>query len=99
MELNIATLISIAAILVILFCLYDVIVLGRSIPGGVVGKQWRFLTFLVAMFTIGYLLTPFFGMLPPQLINIIVSLIFFFGAIYVLITIRLIHRIITELTE
>lgn len=99
MELNIATLISIAAILVILFCLYDVIVLGRSIPGGVVGKKWRFLTFLVAMFTAGYLLTPFFGMLPPQLINIIVSLIFFFGAIYVLITIRLIHRVITELTE
>ena len=99
MELNLATFISIAAILVILFCLYSVIALGRSIPGGVVGKQWRFLTFLVAMFTVGYLLTPFFGMLPPQLITIIVSLIFFFGAIYVLITIRLIHRIITELTE
>ena len=99
MELNLATFISIAAILVILFCLYSVIALGRSIPGGVVGKQWRFLTFLVAMFTVGYLLTPFFGMLPPQLINILVSLIFFFGAIYVLITIRLIHRIITELTE
>ena len=99
MELNLATFISIAAILVILFCLYSVIALGQSIPGGVVGKQWRFLTFLVAMFTVGYLLTPFFGMLPPQLINIIVSLIFFFGAIYVLITIRLIHRIISELTE
>ena len=99
MELNLATFISIAAILVILFCLYSVIALGRSIPGGVVGKQWRFLTILVAMFTVGYLLTPFFGMLPPQLINILVSLIFFFGAIYVLITIRLIHRIITELTE
>ena len=99
MELNLATFISVAAILVILFCLYSVIALGRSIPGGVVGKQWRFLTFLVAMFTVGYLLTPFFGMLPPQLITIIVSLIFFFGAIYVLITIRLIHRIITELTE
>ena len=99
MELNLATFISVAAILVILFCLYSVIALGRSIPGGVVGKQWRFLTFLVAMFTVGYLLTPFFGMLPPQLINILVSLIFFFGAIYVLITIRLIHRIITELTE
>ena len=99
MELNLATFISVAAILVILFCLYSVIALGRSIPGGVVGKQWRFLTFLVAMFTVGYLLTPFFGMLPPQLITIIVSVIFFFGAIYVLITIRLIHRIITELTE
>ncbi len=89
--------INIAAILVMLYCLWTVISLGRSIPGGVVGKQWRILTVLVVVFTLGYFVTPFFSRLPVELINLIVAAIFFFGAIYVLITIRLIHRIIAEL--
>ena len=99
MEFNVSSIISIAAILVMLFCLYTVMALGKNIPGGVVGKTWRFLTFLVIMFTIGYLPTPFFGMLPASLISTIVALIFFFGAVYVLITVRLIYHIITELAE
>ena len=99
MEYSISTIISIAAIIVMLFCLYTVFALGKHIPGGVVGKTWRFLSFLVTMFTIGYLPTPFFSMLPANLISTIVALIFFFGAVYVLITVRLIYHIITELTE
>jgi len=43
--------------------------------------------------------TPFFTMLPANVINLIVALIFFFGAVYVLITVRLIYRIIEELTS
>ncbi len=98
MEFDISTWISVAAILVMLYCLVLVISLGRNVPGGVVGKQWRFLTFLVVLFTLGYLTTPFFGLLPAQLVSLMVSLIFFFGAIYVVITVKLIYRIIEELT-
>lgn len=98
MQFDISTWISIAAILVMFYCLVLVISLGKNVPGGVVGKQWRFLTFLVVLFVLGYLTTPFFGLLPAQLVSLMVSLIFFFGAIYVLITIKLIYRIIEELT-
>lgn len=98
MEATLITVINVAAIAVMLACLFLVFSLRSRIPGGVVGKQWRFLTVLVTLFTAGYFVTPFFASIPPQVINLIVALIFFFGAIYVLITVRLIYRIIEELT-
>jgi hypothetical protein len=98
METNLIGVINVAAVAVMLVCLYLVFTLRSKIPGGVVGKRWRFLTFLVTLFTAGYFVTPFFHLLPANIINLIVALIFFFGAIYVLITVRLIFRIIEELT-
>lgn len=98
MKFDISTGISIVAILVMFYCLFLVLNLGKQVPGGVVGKNWKFLTFLVVLFTAGYLTTPFFGLLPPAIVNVMVSLIFFFGAIYVVITVKLIYRIIEELS-
>lgn len=91
--------INIAAILVMLVCLGTVYKLRANIPGGVVGKQWGYLTSLVTLFTLGYFVTPFFTMLPTDVINLVVALIFLFGAVYVLITVRLIYRIIEEMTN
>ncbi len=99
METNLIVGINVAAVAVMLMCLYQVFTLRSKIPGGVVGKQWRFLTSLVTLFTLGYFITPFFSRLPTNVINVIVALIFFFGAVYVLITIRLIYRIIEEFTS
>lgn len=98
MNMDISTWISIAAILVMFYCLFLVLNLGKQVPGGVVGKNWKFLTLLVVLFTLGYLVTPFFGLLPAAIVNVMVSLIFFFGAIYVVITVKLIYRIIEELS-
>jgi hypothetical protein len=95
--LDVPMMINIAAIFVMFYCLYSVLSVGRNMAGGAVGRQWRFLTILVVMFTGGYLVTPFFSMVPAELVRILVSLIFFFGAIYVLITIRMVHQIIKEL--
>jgi len=96
---NISLIISFAAILVMIFCLLQVYTLKSKIPGGVIGKRWNFLVLLVVLFSVGYLATPFFGALPAELMRLIASLIFFFGAIYVLITVKLIYRIIQELTD
>jgi len=97
MKLDFPLVLSLAAIAVMLVCLYQVLSLRSGVPGGVVGKQWRFLTLLVIFFTAGYLVTPFFDALPVGTIRLIVSLIFLFGAIYVLITIRLVYTVIREL--
>ncbi|TNC95729.1 MAG: hypothetical protein FD121_1354 [Gallionellaceae bacterium] len=97
MEANLISAINISAIAVMLICMYFVFALRSKIPGGVVGKQWRLLTVLVTLFTLGYFVTPFFTLLPTNIINLIVALIFLFGAVYVLITVRLIYRIIEEL--
>jgi hypothetical protein len=96
---NVSLIISFAAILVMIFCLLQVYTLKSKIPGGVIGKRWNFLVLLVVLFSVGYLATPFFGALPAELMRLIASLIFFFGAIYVLITVKLIYRIIQELTD
>lgn len=99
MNIDIGFYISIAAIAVMFYCLALVLRLSKNIPGGVVGKTWKFLTALVTLFTVGYLATPFFALLPQAVVNSIVSLIFLFGAFYVLITVRLIYRIIEELAS
>ena len=91
--------ISLGAILVMLYCLYLVLALRRDVPGGMAGKRWNFLVTLVTFFTVGYLSSPFFGMIPEKLLRLIVQFIFFFGAIYVVVTVKLIHRIIRELTD
>jgi hypothetical protein len=91
--------ISVSAIFIMFYCLYLVLSLKGDIPGGIVGSKWNFLMILVAFFTVGYLATPFFGIIPENLLRLIVAGIFFFGAIYVVITVKLIYRIIKELTE
>jgi len=98
-ELSLPTVIEIAAIVVMLYCVVLMQRLKKDVPGGVVGKRWGFLTALVTLFAAGYLVTPFFSLIPPQMTNLIVALIFFFGAIYVVISVRLVHAVIAELSE
>lgn len=99
MEIDITLVISIAAILIMMYCLYIVISLKKKVPGGMVGSKWNFLMLLVMLFTIGYLAAPFFSMIPEKILRLIVSFIFFFGALYVVVTVKLIYRIIQELSE
>ncbi|MBK6854330.1 MAG: hypothetical protein IPG93_22800 [Burkholderiales bacterium] len=89
--------ISVAAIAVMLYCLVLVLRLSARMPGGIVGRTWRTVVLLVTLFTVGYLVTPFFSLIPAQMVNLIVALIFLFGAIYVVVTVKLIYRIIEEL--
>jgi hypothetical protein len=48
---------------------------------------------------LGYSAMPFFDQIPPELLRTIISAVFFFGAIYVLVTIKLISNIIKVLTH
>jgi hypothetical protein len=98
-KIDITFFISVVAIAIMLYCLYLVVTLKQDVPGGIVGKKWNFLTALVLMFSVGYLSTPFFGIIPEDILRLIVSGIFFFGAIYVVITVKLIYQIIKELSE
>jgi hypothetical protein len=99
MQYDLTFVISIAAIAVMLYCLYLIVSLKKDVPGGIVGKKWNFLTILVVLFTGGYMASPFFNMLPENILRLIVGLIFFFGAIYVVITVKLIYRIIEALAD
>jgi hypothetical protein len=93
-RLDLFTMISGLAIVTMFIALWKAIDYKSSVPGGVVGKTWNLITTLVAFFFLGYLSTPFFVLLTQEMKDLIVAFIFFFGAIYVLITLRLFHRII-----
>jgi hypothetical protein len=99
LNIDITLWINIAAILVMLYCFWLVLALKKQVPGGVIGRTWNFLVLLVTLFTIGYLASPFYGVLPIETMRLIAALIFFFGAIYVVITVKLIHRVIKILSE
>jgi hypothetical protein len=88
---------SVSAIIVMLYALYSVMVLRKKMPGGVVKKNWDVLAALIVLFTVGYLSTPFFPMLPQALKDILVGVIFFFGAIFVVIVIKLFYRVVSDL--
>ncbi len=88
---------SISAICVMIYALFRVLSLNKQIPGGTVGATWKFLTTLIALFTVGYLITPFFPRLPDDYKQLIVGVIFLFGAIFVVIVINLFFKVIKEL--
>lgn len=90
-------LLSISAICIMFYALFRVVSLNKHIPGGTVGATWRFLSYLIGLFTIGYLTTPFFPMLPDEIQQLIVGVIFLAGAIFVVIVINLFFKVIKEI--
>ncbi len=96
---NMTLLITILAVVTMLYALWQVFALKHHIRGGMVGKSWKILAALVLLFAIGYIAMPFMGKLPPETLQIIIAVIFLFGAVYVVVTISLIKRIIVALSE
>lgn len=88
---------SVAAILVMLYALYSSFTLKNKIPGGKVKDTWSILNGLIVMFTIGYLSTPFFRLLPQEIKDLLVGVIFLAGAIFVVIVTKLFFKIIEDL--
>ncbi|MBI4683638.1 MAG: hypothetical protein HY755_00380 [Nitrospirae bacterium] len=88
---------SVSAICIMVYALVRVFSLSKKIPGGTVGASWKFLSYLVVLFTIGYLSTPFFPNLPEMYRQLIVGIIFLAGAVFVVIVINLFYKVIREL--
>lgn len=99
MKIDLIMLVGIAAVSIMLINLYQVVRLKSQMGGGVVGRRWSVMTLLVVLFAAGYSILPFLAAMPVDTLRVVVSLVMFFGAIYVLITIHLIHGIIRELSS
>ena len=93
------TIISGLAIITMLLAVVKAYEYNKSIPEGEVSRAWNALLALVTFFLIGYLTTPFFIVLPQEVKDLIVAFVFLFGAVYVLITLWLVHRIITVMKQ
>jgi hypothetical protein len=88
---------SLLSIGVMLYALYKAFILRHRVPGGKVRSTWNILSGLIVMFTVGYLSTPFFRLLPPELKDVLVGVIFLAGAIFVLIVIKLFFKIVEDI--
>jgi hypothetical protein len=66
---------------------------------GEVGKKWTLLTLLLVFFFIGYLASPLllFFQLDPRYVNLLVFLVFLFGAAFVYVVVGIIRDILTFL--
>ena len=97
--MDIANYIFIGAAIIMAYCMYLVVSLNEQFSGGLVGKYWKSLMFLVSIFTAGYLALPFFNQVPEEILRLTVAGVFLFGAFYVVITIKLIKSIIEAFAE
>jgi hypothetical protein len=97
MRQEVSLLINLAAILVILYGLFLSVSLRPAVAPGAVSRWWTTLTLLIVLFTIGFLASPYLWELPPANQQLVVALVFLFGAFYVVLTIRMLHGVIREL--
>jgi hypothetical protein len=73
--------------------------LRRAIVGGEVGAKWGVLTYLIALFFLGYLVSPLaiYFKIPKQVLDMAVFAVFLFGAVFVLVVIGIIRDTLTFL--
>jgi PAS domain S-box-containing protein len=68
-----------------------------------INKEWYFLLLILIFFDIGYVLFIFFesneNILSINILNLIVSLVFFFGAVFVLTVINSFIRVLTNISD
>ncbi len=79
------------------YALFSAFILRHKVPGGKVKSTWNFLASLIVIFSVGYLSTPFFRLLPQEIKDMLVGVIFLAGAIFVLIVIKLFYKIVEDI--
>jgi hypothetical protein len=90
----------ISAAILCMFCgLYLVIRLRNFTKGGMVGRVVNILMALIILFTLGYLAGPFMPQLGHEWAMILTAVVFFFGAIFVVLVLRLIQKLIKQVFD
>ena len=89
--------ISAVAIVIMAVNVFKAFTLKKAIVGGEVGEKWNLSVYLIVFFFIGYIISPLFLHISPESKDIVISLVFLFGAIFVFMMIRLIFSVITLL--
>jgi len=87
---------SITAVCTMGYALFRVITLKRRLKGGVMGKTWNVLYYMIGLFTAGYLSTLLFPVLPDTSQQMIVGIVFLLAAVFVVMVINLFLRIVKE---
>jgi hypothetical protein len=97
MSFDLVMVLGLSAVAVMVYNVFYTLATRKELHGGMIGKRWSVMTLLVVLFLLGYMVLPFLATMPAEVLRVIVSLIFLFGAIYVTITLRLVYGIVREL--
>lgn len=88
--------IAFLSILTMAICIFSLFKLIRKLSVGLIKNRMNVLLGLLVFFFFGYLFSPFFQYLKQfEYTTLLVYLVFFFGAVFVLITINTIGKILT----
>jgi hypothetical protein len=83
------------AIITMLICVIRGIIFYRRITGGKIKRRVAILVALLLFFFVGYIASPFFYLLEKmEYTSLIVYLVFFFGALFVLLSIDTMNAIL-----
>ena len=99
MQIDLFTFVSGFAIMIMAIALWKAFLYKSAMPEGVVVRTWRLLMALIGLFFVGFLTLPFFVLLPPEWKDNITAFLFLFGAVYVLVTLNLVFRIVISLKK
>lgn len=99
MKIDLVTAVGLAAVFLMLVNLFFTVSMRSRVRDKSLGEGWNYMTVLVLMFTAAYFVLPFIGSLSVESLRIIVSMIFLFGALYVMLTLRMIHGMIRQLSS
>lgn len=94
---NFYYIISAAATVVMAVNVVRAFKLRKAIIGGELGEKWNYSLYLILFFFVGYVISPLFLWISPEFKDIVISLVFFFGAVFVFIMINLIFSMMTML--
>ncbi len=97
--LIVSYLLSVAAIAVMVTNAVLALRLRKVMIGGEVGDRWNLLTTLIVVFLGGYIIGPvlLFLNVPVETMGVMVFAVFFLGAIFVLVVIKIIKDTLTFL--
>lgn len=87
------------AIVMIFVALVLVLRLRRFAKGGYVGQAVNVLLVFILFFLVAYLVTPFLLSIPPEYGFILMGVVFLFGALFVVLVLRLIDSLVRKVFE
>lgn len=87
------------AILVMLWALVLVFRLRTTARGGKIGRVVNLLIGFIVFFLLGYIAGPFLPQLGHEVTLLLTSLVFVFGAVFVVIVLKIIEKLIRQVFE
>lgn len=93
------TIVSGFAIMIMAVALWKAFVYKSTLPDGSAIRNWRALITLIGLLFAGFLFLPFFILFPQEWKDNIVSFLFLFGAVFVLIALDLVYNIVIALKK